>query len=101
MHDRLNNFLCDQGFINGKVDTTLFIKRIGNDTLLVQIYVDDIILGSTNESLCSDFANLMQGESEMCMMGKLNFFLGLQIKKTKTGIFVHQSKYCKELLKKF
>ena len=100
-YDRLNNFLCDQGFIKGKVDTTLFIKHIDNDTLLVQIYVDDIIFGSTNESLCSEFSKVMQGEFEMSMMGKLNFFLGLQIKQTKLGIFVHQSKYCKELLKKF
>ena len=93
--------MCEQGFIKGKVDTTLFIKRIGNDTLLEQIYVDEIIFGSTNESLWSEFSNLMQGEFEMSMMGKLNFFLGLQIKQTKTVIFVHQSKYCKKILKKF
>ena len=89
--DRLNNFLCDQDFNKGEVDTTLLIKQIGNDTLLVQIYVDDIIFGSTNESLCSSFANSMQGEFEMSMMGKLNFFLGLHIKQTKTGIFEHRS----------
>ena len=69
--------------------------------LVIQIYVDDIIFGSTNESLCQDFAKLMQGEFEMSMMGELTFFLGLQIKQTKEGISITQSKYTKELLKRF
>ena len=69
--------------------------------LVIQIYVDDIIFGSTNESLCQDFAKLMQGEFEMSMMGELTFFLGLQIKQSKEGISITQSKYTKELLKRF
>src|ERR1044072_4080799 len=69
--------------------------------MFVQIYVDDIIFRSTNESLCSEFSKVMQGEFEMSMMGKLNFFLGLQINQTKNGIFIYHSKYCKEFLKKF
>ena len=83
------------------MDTTLFIKKKLNDILLVQIYVDDIIFGSTNDSLCKEFSQDMQSEFEMSMMGELNFFLGLQIKKTKNGIFVNQSKYCKELIHRF
>ncbi|XP_050897651.1 uncharacterized mitochondrial protein AtMg00810-like [Lathyrus oleraceus] len=66
-----------------------------------KIYVDDIIFGSTNESLCEEFSTIMQGEFEMSMMGKLNYFLGLHIKQTKEGIFINQSKYYKELLKRF
>jgi len=69
--------------------------------LLVQIYVDDIIFGSTNDPLCKEFSKDMQGEFEMSMMGELNFFLGLQIKQTKNGIFISQAKYCKELLNRF
>ena len=69
--------------------------------LIVQIYVDNIIFGATNESLCKDFAKCMQGEFEMSMMGELNFFLGLQIKQTDDGIFINQSKYIKNLLKRF
>ena len=65
---------------------------------MVQIYVDDIIFGSTNELLWKEFSHDMQSEFEMSTMGELNFFLGLQIKQTKTGIFVNQSKYCKELI---
>nr|KYP59758.1 hypothetical protein KK1_015199 [Cajanus cajan] len=69
--------------------------------MYVQIYVDDIVFGSTNLSLCEEFAKTMQGEFEMSMMGELTFFLGLQIKQLNDGIFISQSKYCNELLKKF
>ncbi|KAK6153180.1 hypothetical protein DH2020_012819 [Rehmannia glutinosa] len=100
-YDRLSSFLLQNGFIRGKVDTTLFVFEKGQDCLLVQIYVDDIIFGDTNESLCKKFSKLMQGEFEMSMMGELNFFLGLQIKQCQEGIYISQSKYTKELLKKF
>jgi len=83
------------------VDTTLFIKKKHDDILLVQIYVDDIIFGSTNDSLCKEFSLDMQSKFEMSMMGELNYFMGLQIKQTKEGIFINQAKYCKELIKRF
>ena len=64
--------------------------------LIVQIYVDDIIFGSTNENLCKDFSKIMQNEFKISMIGELKFFLGLQIKQTKGGIFLNQSKYAKD-----
>ncbi|XP_075095048.1 uncharacterized protein LOC142173366 [Nicotiana tabacum] len=88
-------------FTRGKVDTTLFIKRSTEGNLTIQIYVDDIIFGSTNLLLCKDFSNLMQSEFEMSMMGELTFFLGLQIHQSKNGIFICQTKYTKELIQKF
>ena len=63
--------------------------------------MDDVIFGPTNEILCEDFAKLMQTKFEMSMMGELKFFLGLQIKQTPQGIYIHQTKYVEELLKKF
>lgn len=78
-HDKLSNFICERGFKKGKVDTILFIKKIDYHTLLVQIYVYDIMFGSTNESLYKEFSSMMQEKFEMSMMGKLNYFLGLQI----------------------
>ena len=66
----------------------------------MQIYVD-IIFGSTNEKFCKDFESCMKKEFEMSMMGELNYFLGLQIKQRGDGIFINQSKYTKELIKKF
>ena len=97
----MSKFLLEKGFSRGKVDTTLFIKRKLNDILLVQIDIDDIIIGSTNDSLRNEFSQDMQNDFEMSMMGELNFFPGLQIKKIKNGIFISQSEYCKDLIHKF
>jgi len=83
------------------VDKTLFIKKSNSEIILVQIYVDDIIFGATQDSLCEEFVAAMKCEFEMFMMGEFSFFLGLQVKQTKDGIFLCQSKYCKEIFKKF
>jgi len=100
-YERLSLFLLSHEYESGKVDKTLFIKKAGTDIILVQIYVDDIVFGSCNVKLCEDFVKAMQGEFEMSMMGEFSFFLGLQVKQSKEGIFVCQSKYCKDILKKF
>ena len=97
----MSNFLLEKGFSKRKVDTTLFIKKTKNDLLIVQICVDDIIFGATNHCLCEEFSKLMQGEFKMSMMGELKFFLGLQIKQYKDGIFINQTKYARDILKKF
>ena len=73
----------------------------GNDLLIVQIYVDDIIFGGSTNELVSRFAEQMSSEFEMSMMGELQFFLGLQIKQMKEGTFVHQAKYTRDMLKKY
>ncbi|KAK6124547.1 hypothetical protein DH2020_041717 [Rehmannia glutinosa] len=100
-YDTLSQFLTDNGFTKGKVDRTLFRIQDGESILLVQIYVDDIIFGSTNKELCDKFSNLMQGKFEMSMMGELTFFLGLQVKQLKDGTFISQTKYARDLMKKF
>jgi len=100
-YDKLSNFLIKSNFKRGQVDTTLFKKTLEKDILIVQIHVDDIIFGSTNASLCKEFSKLMQEEFEISMMGELKFFLGIKINQCKDGVYVHQSKYTKELLKKF
>ena len=81
-YDRLSNFLLEKDFTRGKVDTTLFRKTFKNDILICQIYVDDIIIGTSNISLGKEFAKTMQEEFEMSMMGELKFFLGIQINQT-------------------
>ncbi|KAK6121009.1 hypothetical protein DH2020_045246 [Rehmannia glutinosa] len=100
-YDTLSQFLTDNGFTKGKVDRTLFRIQDVESILLVQIYVDDIIFGSTNKKLCDKFSNLMQGKFEMSMMGELTFFLGLQVKQLKDGTFISQTKYTRDLMKKF
>jgi hypothetical protein len=94
-YERLSSFFIEKGFTRGKLDTTLFLMFDGKDMLIVQIYVDDIIFGSTNENLCKDFSKTMQNEFKISMMSELKFFLELQIKQTKGGIFLNQSKYAK------
>ncbi|GJS00606.1 putative ribonuclease H-like domain-containing protein [Tanacetum coccineum] len=69
--------------------------------MLVQVYVDDIIFGSTNKSWCDEFEALMKSRFQMSSMGELTFFLGLQVKQNKGGIFISQDKYVAEILKKF
>ncbi|GJU49618.1 retrovirus-related pol polyprotein from transposon TNT 1-94, partial [Tanacetum coccineum] len=100
-YDRLKAFLLDHLYTMGLVDNTLFTKKRNSHIIIVQIYVDDIIFGSTCQELCDDFSKIMHDEFEMSMMGELNFFLGLQIKQLEDGIFFNQSKYVKEMLKKF
>ena len=100
-YETLSKHLLKNGFSRGAVDNTLFILRDKGNILLVQIYVDDIIFGSTDEKLCKRFSDIMSSEYEMSMMGELTFFLGLQIKQTSDGIFINQEKYVKELLSKY
>ncbi|WVZ84350.1 hypothetical protein U9M48_031390 [Paspalum notatum var. saurae] len=98
---RLKSFLLKSGFVMGSVDKTLFLLSRGSDTLIVQIYVDDIIFGGSSHALMSSFAEQMSREFEMSLMGELQFFLGLQIKQGLEGTFVHQAKYTRDILKKF
>ncbi|GJS61193.1 retrovirus-related pol polyprotein from transposon TNT 1-94 [Tanacetum coccineum] len=99
-YDELSNFLVFEGFSKGSIDQTLFITKHREDTLLVQIYVDDIIFGSTNPKLSKRFGKLMHSKFDMSMMGELKFFLGIQIHQSPRGIFINQAKYAQEILKK-
>ncbi|GKA47614.1 putative ribonuclease H-like domain-containing protein [Tanacetum coccineum] len=100
-YETLANYLLGNGFKRGKIDQTLFIKKQKGDILLVQVYVDDIIFGSTNKELCTGFEKLMKDKFQMSSMGELTFFLGLQVQQKDDGIFISQDKYVAEILKKF
>ncbi|GJT75996.1 putative ribonuclease H-like domain-containing protein [Tanacetum coccineum] len=100
-YERLSTFLLKHGYRRGAIDKTLFIKKDRRDIMLVQVYVDDIIFGSTKSSMVKDFEELMQKEFKMSSMGELTFFLGLQVKQTSAGIFLSQDKYVKDILNKF
>ncbi|GJY50256.1 retrovirus-related pol polyprotein from transposon TNT 1-94 [Tanacetum coccineum] len=77
-YDMLHSFPLSQDSSKGAVDPTLFTRKAGHDILLVQIYVDDIILASTTPALCDEFANIIH-----------------------RGIFINQSKYALEIIKKY
>ncbi|GJV27806.1 ribonuclease H-like domain-containing protein [Tanacetum coccineum] len=100
-YDTLATYLLSNGFQRGQIDQTLFIKRHKGHILLVQIYVDDIIFGSTKKELCDEFEKLMKDKFQMSSMGELTFFLGLQVQQKKNGIFISQDKYVHEILRKF
>ncbi|GJT15898.1 putative ribonuclease H-like domain-containing protein [Tanacetum coccineum] len=100
-YETLSTYLLDNEFQRGKINKTLFIKRHNGDILLVQVYVDDIIFGSTNKELYNAFKELMHEKFQMSSMGELTFFLGLQVQQKKDGIFISQDKYVGEILKKF
>jgi hypothetical protein len=84
-----------------KLTPTLFTKTISKDLFICQIYVDDIIFGSTNKSSCEEFSRIMIQKFEISMMGELKYFLGFQIKQLQEGTFICQTKYIQDILKKF
>nr|GEW68318.1 putative ribonuclease H-like domain-containing protein [Tanacetum cinerariifolium] len=97
-YDELSKFLLSKGFFKGSIDPTLFITKHKGDILLVQIYVDDIIFGSTNPNLSKRFVKLIHNKFEMSMMWEMKFFLGIQIHQSSRGIFINQAKYAQEIL---
>nr|GEV98683.1 hypothetical protein [Tanacetum cinerariifolium] len=97
----LSKYLLTNGFQRGIIDQTLFIRRHRGDFIHVQVYVDDIIFGSSNPQLCIEFEALMHEKFQISAMGELNFFLGLQVLQKKDGIFLSQDKYVGDILKKF
>ncbi|GJW14719.1 hypothetical protein Tco_0018852, partial [Tanacetum coccineum] len=97
----LSKYLLANGFQRGTIDQTLFIRKHKGEFLLVQVYVDDIIFGSSNPKLCREFEALMHDKFKMSAMGELTFFLGLQVLQKNDGIFISQDKYVGDILKKF
>ena len=87
--------------MRGVIDATLFTKRTNGELLICQIYVDDIIFGSPNPSLCKWFSETMTKNFEMSMMGSLKYFLGFQIEQFAEGTFISQTKYIQDMLVKF
>nr|GFC05721.1 retrovirus-related Pol polyprotein from transposon TNT 1-94 [Tanacetum cinerariifolium] len=100
-YDELSTFHLQNNFFKGTIDPTLFIRRFHDDILVVQVYVDDIIFGSTHPRYTQLFSDLMKSCFEMSMMREMTFFLGLQVNQSPCGIFINRSKYVLEILKKY
>ncbi|KAJ9566686.1 hypothetical protein OSB04_002652 [Centaurea solstitialis] len=99
-YETLTIYLIGVGYKKGTIDPTLFLRRLASDLIIVQIYVDDIIFASTKPELCKEFENTMKSQFKMSMMGELTFFLGHQVRQRPDGIFIIQSKYVHDLLKR-
>jgi hypothetical protein len=100
-YECLRDFLISNTFKVGKADPTLFTKTCNGDLFVCQIYVDDIIFGSTNQKSCEEFSRVMTQKFEMSMMGELTYFLRFQVKKLKDNTFISETKYTQDLLKRF
>jgi hypothetical protein len=100
-YECLSDFLTQNSFKIGKADSTHFTRKVDKDLFICQIYIDDIIFDSTNQSFCDEFSKIMTDRFEMSMMGELKFFLGFQIKQLEDMTFLSQTKYTQDILKKF
>jgi hypothetical protein len=100
-YSRLDKYLQQAGFRKGSADNNLYIKVSQGNILLIEVYVDDIIFGSDDDRLSQKCAKDMQNEFEMSLLGELSFFLGLQIRQSNQGIFISQTKYIREMIKRF
>ena len=100
-YDWLTHYLLNRGFKRGYADRTLFVKNDKTYLLIAQVYVDDIVFGATIDDRAIEFSKEMKKEFEMSMVEKLTFFLVLQVKQKKEGIFVSQEKYARNIVKKF
>jgi hypothetical protein len=100
-YSRLDKYLQQAGFKKGSTYSNLYIKVIQGNVLLIEVHVDDIIFGSDDDRLSQKFAKDMQNEFEISLLGELSFFLGLQIHQSNQGIFISQTKYIIEMLKRF
>jgi hypothetical protein len=100
-YENLRELLVDCGFEIGQIDPTLFTKKVNGELFICQLYVDDIIFGSSNKSFNYEFARLMTDKFEMSMMGELKFFLGFEVRQLRGGTFINQSKHTQDMLKIF
>jgi hypothetical protein len=100
-YSRLDRYLHQKGFRKGNADNNLYIKVNQDNIFLIEVYVDDIIFGSDDDRMSQKFANDMQNEFEMSLLGELSFFLSLHICQRSQGIFISQIKYIREMLKRF
>ncbi|GKA83898.1 retrovirus-related pol polyprotein from transposon TNT 1-94 [Tanacetum coccineum] len=100
-YDKLSKFLQQNQFNKRTIDLTLFIRCFDDNILVVQVYIDYIIFGSTNPIYTQLFADLMKSRFKISMMGEMTFFLGLQVNQSPSGIFINQSNYVLEIFKKY
>jgi hypothetical protein len=100
-YECLRDFLIENGFRIGKANSTIFTRKMGKDLFVCKIYIDDIIFNSTNKLFCDEFSKIMTDRFEMSMMRVITFFLGFQIKQAKEGTFISQTKYTRDIFKKF
>ena len=99
-NERFSQFLLSLGFESSYADSSLFVKHVGSEVIILLLYVDDIILTGSCDDLVQSVITQLTQEFDMKDLGLLHFFLGLQIDYKPHGLFVHQTKYISEILQK-
>ena len=101
-YGRIDNSFCNKGFERSENDATLYVKKLlGDGSLIVSLYVDDLLVTSNNQLEVQNFMEEMKNQFEMSGLGEMNYFLGLEVYQSKDGIFFNQEKYAHEVLKKY
>jgi hypothetical protein len=101
-YSKIENYFCSEKFEKCPSEHTLFVKKgDSNDILIVSIYVDDLIYTSNNAVMMIEFKESMKKRFAMTDLGKMRYFLGIEVSQSNQGIFIHQMKYATELLSKF
>jgi len=98
---RIDTYFKENGFKQCPYEHALYTKKNGGNLMLVALYVDDLIFMGNNDEMIEKFKSTMIQEFEMTDLGLMKFFLGLEVRQGKTGIFISQEKYAKEILEKF
>jgi hypothetical protein len=100
-YGRIDDYLTGFGFQKSLSESTLYVKKIDDDVLIVSLYVDDLLVTGSNLQQIERFKQDMMQAFEMSDLGLMSFFLGMEIKQSRGVIFIGQEKYAKEILKKF
>ena len=100
-YDKMDNFLIAIGFSRCHSNPNVYTKKVGSHLIILVLYVDDLILTSSDPKLLNHVKTNLKKKFEMTDLGYLHYFLGLQVLKTKEEIFLSQSKYACDLLSRF
>lgn len=98
---RIEAYIVKEGFVSSSSEQTLFIKQKGGKIIIVSIYVDDLLFTSNDEELLNEFKRSMKDEFDMTDLGKMRYFLGIEVIQKADGIFICQRKYAAELIERF
>jgi len=100
-YNRIDQFLSKLGFVKGLSESTLYIKGNQANSIMISLYVDDLLVTGSNAELIQQFKDDMLQVFEMSDLGEMTYFLGMKVKQNDGEIFISQRKYAKEILKKF
>ena len=100
-YDKMDSFLLDTGFSRCHSDPNVYTKKVGNHLIILVLYVDDLILTGSDPKIITHVKSSLRQNFEMPDLGHFHYFLGLQVQQTKEGIFLSQSKYACDLLRRF